>query len=209
MDLHLDRAVPPQPAATGSVGDASDRAVDARPAEGPRGAAPGGSLGTVPDAPELDPLDEPAGGGVVLRLAGSRYVIEMAAVAEVVPLSKVTRVPGTPGWLTGVANWRGRILPVVDIRPVLGVEMTALPSSTRLLVLSADGCTAALVAEAVPGVHAGSLGDAASPPPTLAPDAALLVTGHVFDDFGPIAVIDPAAVLGLRSRLERRRRTAS
>lgn len=133
----------------------------------------------------------------------------MAAVAEVVPLSKVTRVPGTPRWLTGVANWRGRILPVVDIRPLLGVEMTALPSSTRLLVLSVDGCTAGLVAEAVPGVHSGSLGEAASPPPTLAPDAALLVTGHVFDEGGPIAVIDPAAVLELRSRLERRRRTAS
>lgn len=160
------------------------------------------------DVDLAQPLDGPAGGGVVLRLGGSRYVIDMAAVAEVVPLSTVTRVPGTPSWLTGVANWRGRILPVLDIRALLGVEMTPLPSSTRLLVLAADGCTAGLVGEAVQGVHVGTLADAAAAPPTLSPDAASLVTGYVFDDAGPIAVVDAAAVLALRTRIERRRRTA-
>ena len=154
-----------------------------------------------------DELVEPAsGGGVVLRLAGSRYVIDMAAVAEVVPRTHVTRVPGTPPWLTGVANWRGRILPVVDIRPLLGAPATPLPSSARLLVLAGDGCTVGLVAEAVPGVHRGSLEEAAPAPATLAADAATLVVGQVLDRYGPIAVLDPAAVLALRRRLDNRRR---
>jgi len=87
-----------------------------------------------------------------------------------------------------------------------GMIGTPLPSSARLLVLSGDGCTVGLVAEAVPGVHAGALADAAAPPPTLSPDAASLVIGQVLDAYGPIAVLDAGAVLALRGRLERRRR---
>ena len=44
----------------------------------------------------------------------------MADVAEVTASRRVTRLPGAPPWLAGVANWRGRMLPVLDLRPLLG-----------------------------------------------------------------------------------------
>jgi chemotaxis signal transduction protein len=161
----------------------------------------------LPDGPPGELAERAAGGGVVLRLGGSRYVLDMGVVAEVVTRTPVTRVPGTPVWLTGVANWRGRILPVVDIRSLLGADMTPLPSSARLLVLAGDGSTVGLVAEAVPGVHAGSLADLAPAPATLGLDAAALVIGQVLDRYGPIGVLDASAILGLRTRLDRRRRS--
>ena len=46
----------------------------------------------------------------------------MADVAEVASVPGVTRVPGAPAWLAGVANWRGRMLPVLDLRPLLGAD---------------------------------------------------------------------------------------
>ena len=57
-----------------------------------------------------------------------------SAVAEVGRLPKLTRVPGTPEWLSGVANWRGRILAVLDVRPLLGAAiLTLLPEMLRSL----------------------------------------------------------------------------
>ncbi len=156
----------------------------------------------VPDAARPGP----SGGGIILRLGGSRYVLDMAAVSEVVPRTPVSRVPGVPEWLTGVANWRGRILPVLDIRPLLAAPVIPLPSSARLLVLTVDGCTVGLVAEAVPGVLETGLADATPAPPTLGPEAAALVTGQVVDEVGPIAVLGAGAIVALRTRLERRRR---
>ena len=47
----------------------------------------------------------------------------MADVAEVTALPPVTRLPGAPAWLAGVANWRGRMLPVLDIRTLVGVPV--------------------------------------------------------------------------------------
>ncbi len=146
-------------------------------------------------------------GGIVLRLGTSRYAVPMSDVAEVVPVPLVTRIPGTPGWLWGVANWRGRILPVVDVRPLLRTPTTPLGSSARLVVLEepGGGLTAGLVAESVHGVYDGSLADLTPPPSTLPAEASALVVGQVGDGTGPVAVLDAGAVLALRGAVDRAR----
>jgi chemotaxis signal transduction protein len=146
---------------------------------------------------------EQSGGAVLLRLGGLRYAVDMAAVAEVVPLPPTTRVPAQPPWLAGVANWRGRLLPVLDVRSLIGVPATPLATSARLVVLQQDDLLAGLLAEAVPGVHVGDLSQAEPPPATLAGEAALLVSGQVSDRLGPVAVLDATALLALRRRLDR------
>jgi chemotaxis signal transduction protein len=150
----------------------------------------------------------PAAGAVLLRLGSSRYALDMADVAEVATVPAVTRVPGAPGWLLGVANWRGRMLPAVDLRPLLGTALVPLPSSARLVVVGRDDVVVGLVAEAVPGVYGAVLDHLAPPPPTLPADAAALVRGEVADALGPVAVLDVGAVLRLRERVDRRRHGA-
>jgi purine-binding chemotaxis protein CheW len=144
---------------------------------------------------------------VVVRLGGGRYAVPMADVAEVVPVPVVTRVPGAPGWLTGVVNWRGRVLAVVDLRPLVGAELSPLPSSARLVVLSDDTTEAAILVEAVTGLLRAGTAGPEPVPATVAPSAAELVSGLV-DDGGPISLLDVAAVLRLRSTLPSTRRGA-
>ena len=148
---------------------------------------------------------EGSGGAVLLRLGEARYAVDMAAVAEVVPVPPTTRVPDQPPWLAGVANWRGRVLPVIDVRLLLGVQAVPLASSARLVVLTDDDVLLGVLAEAVPGVHPGDVADADPPPATLAGEAALLVRGQVTDRLGPVAVLDPQALFSLRRRLDRAR----
>lgn len=166
-----------------------------------------------PDEPHrLEPLDAAsaaatgtAAGAVLLRFGSSRYAVDMADVAEVATVPRVTRVPGSPRWLVGVANWRGRMLPVVDLRPVLGSAVLPLASSARLVVVGRDDLVVGLVAEAVPGVYDGMLHELTTAPPTLTTEAARLVAGQVSDGHGPVAVLDVSAVLALRERVDRRR----
>lgn len=161
-----------------------------------------------PRTPEPAFAGAVAPGGVVLRLGGSRFVVDMADVAEVAGLPSVTRLPGAPAWLTGVANWRGRLLPLLDLRSLLGATPGPLPSSARLVVVAGGmhgELTAGLVAEAVPGVYDGALDVLSLPPATLPAEASRLVSGQVADRLGPIAVLDVAALLCLSERVDRRR----
>jgi purine-binding chemotaxis protein CheW len=144
--------------------------------------------------------------GVVVRFGRARYAVPMVAVAEVVVVPTLTRVPAGPAWLAGVANWRGRVFPVVDPRLLLAAERTPMPSSARVLVLSVDGVEAGLLVEAVVGLLEPGTDVPEAAPVTATATAASLVTGVVTDAAGPLSLLDPAAVLGLRAQLPSARR---
>jgi purine-binding chemotaxis protein CheW len=167
------------------------------------------------DTPAGHPLDgtdrgvrsEPDG-YVMLRLGGARYAVGMSAVAEVGRLPRLTRVPGTPNWLAGVANWRGRILAVLDLRPLLDATSTPTGSLGRLVVLTEGTVTVGLLTEGVQGVVSCDAERIDPPPMTLDSETGALLIGQFAEPTGPIAVLDPTAVLKLRLRLPAARRTA-
>lgn len=154
-----------------------------------------------------EPAADDAGEAVVVRLGSGRFAVALGSVAEVGRVPAVTRIPGSPDWLAGVANWRGRLMPVLDLRGLLGADRTPFTSSARLLVLVDDGVSAGLVVDGVEGT--GSLGAQVDDfPAAFAGPGAELLAGQVPRDDGPVAVIDPVAVLRLRENLPRTRRTA-
>jgi chemotaxis signal transduction protein len=150
----------------------------------------------VVDVDPSDPVGATAG-AVVLNFGAGRYEVDMAAVAEVATVPPVTLLPRAPAWLTGVANWRGRVLPVLDLRPLLGLAQHSLASSARIVVLAADGVEVAVLAEAVPGVVESATQLLPMPDAT----ASALIAGLHPDPDGPITALDAGAVLALRSQL--------
>jgi purine-binding chemotaxis protein CheW len=165
------------------------------------------------DAPEsfgddADSSAEAPADAVVVRLGEGRFSVALEQVAEVGKVPAITRVPGVPAWLAGVVNWRGRILPVLDVRTLLGAEGSALGSAARLVVLITDVASVGMLADAVEG--AAALGPVdSSVPPVVAGLGAGLIRGHVVRDDGPIAVVDVDAVMRLRDALPRGRRGES
>jgi purine-binding chemotaxis protein CheW len=72
---------------------------------------------------------------VVFRVESARYALPLAAVREVVVSpAHFTRVPRAPVAVSGVINLRGRVVTVVDLRPVLGLGAAAAPSPQLLLL---------------------------------------------------------------------------
>ena len=153
-----------------------------------------------------DDVVEPVSSGVdhvVLRLAGSRYAVCASDVAEVVPLTRTTRLPGVPGWIVGAANWRGHVLPIVDLRPLLALPVSPPPSSARVVVLSFDDVEVGLLAEAVTGLT--EVPEGCSPAVfALSGDAANLIVGLVESGpGGPVSVLGTSALLALGARVGR------
>lgn len=143
---------------------------------------------------------------VVVRLCGSRYALPMSAVAEVGRPPTLTRVPGLPAWLAGVANWRGRVLAVLDLRPLLAGVVAPLDRRARLVVLNRAGVTVGLLTEGVDGTNLLT-DDQVEPSLAHLPDSAAdLLVGQTTDADGPCGVFDLDAVFRLADVLPRARR---
>ncbi len=74
---------------------------------------------------------------VVFQLGEEQYGIPVERVREVVNAERITRVPGTPFYVRGVVNLRGRVVPVIDLRQRLGLK-SAPPERARIMVVE-DG----------------------------------------------------------------------
>lgn len=143
---------------------------------------------------------------VLVRLGGCRYALPMASVVEVGRPPGLTRVPGLPAWVAGVANWRGRVLAVLDLRGLLSADPVELDRRGRLVVLSHGGVGLGLLVEAVAG---GAAPDPGAVEPALAHLPARtggLLLGQVTDAEGPYGLLDLDAVLALADTLPRARR---
>ncbi|HXX31139.1 MAG TPA: chemotaxis protein CheW [Myxococcaceae bacterium] len=72
---------------------------------------------------------------VVFRVDSGRYALPLSAVREVVITPElVTRIPRTGAAVTGVINLRGRVVTVVDLRPLLGLGTPDAPAAKVLLL---------------------------------------------------------------------------
>ncbi|MEW3750906.1 chemotaxis protein CheW [Pseudomonas aeruginosa] len=61
--------------------------------------------------------------GIGFRMGGRFFVAPMGEVGEVLHEPRYTQLPGVKTWVKGVANVRGRLLPIMDLqRRVLVVE---------------------------------------------------------------------------------------
>src|SRR5204863_5940973 len=96
------------------------------------------SLAHVAGRPELN---EAPGHwrGVGFRLGQRRLVSSFEEIMEILPLPPVTPVPGAQPWMLGVANIRGSLLPVVDLKQFLEGERTVIHEGQRVLIVRQAG----------------------------------------------------------------------
>jgi purine-binding chemotaxis protein CheW len=69
----------------------------------------------------------------LLRFGDERLAVDLSHVSEVFKIGSITPVPGMPPLLVGVANLRGTIVPLVDLRPVLGAPDSSAPKYAAVM----------------------------------------------------------------------------
>lgn len=90
--------------------------------------------------------------GVGFRIGEERFVASRDVVREVLMLPEsTTRVPGAKRWLLGIANLRGHLLPLVDLKLILGSGRTTLRRDTRVISVNHREVPAGLVVDEVLG----------------------------------------------------------
>lgn len=88
-------------------------------------------------------------GMVVLVVGDERYAVEVQDVQEIEPLDKVTPIPGTPAFWTGVVNLRGSMYPVLDIERYLGLPASEGVEHPKVALVSRAGLSVGLLVDEV------------------------------------------------------------
>jgi len=68
-------------------------------------------------------------------LADEEYAISILRVKEIIGYDTVTSVPKTPGWIRGVINLRGNVVPVVDLAVRFGLTARPVTKTTCIIIV--------------------------------------------------------------------------
>lgn len=78
---------------------------------------------------------------LTFTLAKEEYGIGILKVKEIIGMMPITTVPRTPGFLKGVINLRGKVIPVVDLRLKFGMQEMAYSERTCIIVVEIAGAS--------------------------------------------------------------------
>lgn len=109
--------------------------------------------------------------GVLFNLAGYELVAPMSEVAEIGDMLPVARLPGVKPWVMGLANMRGNLVAIIDLRRYLFATDASATEAGRLLVIRHGGSLVGLRVDTVIGMRhfleTQRTGDTPSLPPPL------------------------------------------
>lgn len=104
---------------------------------------------------------------LVFTLSGERFGIDTAHVLEVVSLRELIPMPCTPTFVIGVTHYRGRILTVLDLQPLLNLPGKDRADCRTVILVEAGGMTFGIVADTVLDTRAVPAHKVAPPPEAL------------------------------------------
>jgi len=91
--------------------------------------------------------------GLGFQLGGLRVASAMGEISEILKLPKLAALPVVKPWVLGIANVRGRLIPIIDLHEYLGLTPTLPVSQWRVLVVEDDDLMAGLLVEQSLGIQ--------------------------------------------------------
>ena len=82
-------------------------------------------------------------------LGNEEFGVDILCVQEINRMLQITKVPNSPGYVDGVINLRGRVIPVIDLRQKLGLPRKEHDNNTRIIVVEVNNKTVGFVVDAV------------------------------------------------------------
>ena len=76
---------------------------------------------------------------LTFKIANEHYGIEILKIKEIIGMMPITSLPKTPGFVKGVINLRGKVIPVVDLRHRFGMQEIEYTERTCIVVVEIKG----------------------------------------------------------------------
>ena len=141
---------------------------------------------------------------VIFHLADTEYTVPIGNVTEIGRPLPTTIVPNVPGWMVGVANLRGDIVSMVDLRGFLGMPPAQFEQDGRMIIAQStdEEVTVGLLVDRVSGIRFLAVEDINVPTAAIEDQVAPYLRG-VYEDNGRLLVVLNLDKLLLSSEMQR------
>ncbi|MEO0443033.1 MAG: chemotaxis protein CheW [Pseudomonadota bacterium] len=140
--------------------------------------------------------------GVGFSLFGLNFIVSMGDLNEMLEVPPHTKLPGVEPWVKGVANVRGRLLPVFDLAAYFGGKLYGNKKQQRLLVIDREQVYAGLWVDQVFGMQYFPVDSKTSTLPSTIPDSVVELTdgcfhveGGMWTVFHPLKLLEQSRFL--------------
>lgn len=89
---------------------------------------------------------------IVFQLQNEEYALPVNQVGAIERVHRITRVPQTAGFVKGVINLRGVIIPIIDLRDRFGMEKRELTDESRIIIVNQNELEVGLIVDAASDV---------------------------------------------------------
>jgi len=90
---------------------------------------------------------------ITFRLGSETCAIDARFVLNVFRLRGLALLPGAPTAVHGLTMWKGEVLTLIDLRPLLGLPTAALTDLGRVVVLGRGRAAFGFLADSVSGIR--------------------------------------------------------
>ena len=91
--------------------------------------------------------------GIGFALGDIELLSTMGEIKEILDPPEYTKVPGVKSWVVGIANVRGSLLPLIDLKNFVTGEKVQNIKKSRVLVVSYSGNSTGLIVDDVLGMR--------------------------------------------------------
>jgi purine-binding chemotaxis protein CheW len=129
---------------------------------------------------------------ILFILLKTAYAVPLHNVSEIGQPLDTTPVPNVPAWVRGVANLRGEVISMVDLRAFLGLDEAGHGQASRMMVAQArqGEMTTGLIVDRILGIRALGKDQIHAPTAPVESSIAPYLQGACEDDGRMVVVLD-------------------
>lgn len=134
---------------------------------------------------------------VTFELGQEIYALDILVVQEIERLLSITRVPKAFGFIEGVINLRGNVIPVINLHKLFDLPARVNTERTRIIIVKVQEITAGIVVDGVWEVQRLRLSDIEPPSSVVTTVKTQYIQGIGKKEGQLLILLDIAQVLGI------------
>lgn len=84
-----------------------------------------------------------------LLIEGEEFLLPIEVMNEIIMIHQMTFVPGSPRFVEGVINLRGRILPAINLRTMMAYPVVEPTQASRIIIVRSDRDEVGLIVDGI------------------------------------------------------------